>query len=49
MGERVFKILTGPQWALWVEQGVSLGSPADWRDGFIHFSAAHQVSRTLAK
>ena len=46
---QIFKILTGPQWALWRGLGTTLGSPDDRRDGFIHFSAAHQISGTLLK
>jgi uncharacterized protein (DUF952 family) len=45
----VFKLLTGPQWALWRGLGITHGSPDDRRDGFIHFSAAAQISGTLLK
>jgi uncharacterized protein (DUF952 family) len=46
---KVFKILTGPQWALWRGLGTTLGSPDDRRDGYIHFSTAEQTSGTLSK
>jgi uncharacterized protein (DUF952 family) len=46
---QVFKILTGPQWALWRGLGVTLGSHDDRRDGFIHFSSAAQTIGTLSK
>jgi uncharacterized protein (DUF952 family) len=46
---QIFKILTGPQWALWRELGISLGSHDDRRDGFIHFSTAAQTPGTLSK
>lgn len=49
MEAKVFKILTGPQWALWRGLGVTHGSPDDRRDGFIHFSTAAQISGTLIK
>jgi uncharacterized protein (DUF952 family) len=46
---QVFKILTGPQWALWRGLGLTLGSAADRQDGFIHFSTAAQTPGTLSK
>jgi uncharacterized protein (DUF952 family) len=46
---QIFKILTGPQWALWRGLGLTSGSLDDRRDGFIHFSAAAQVAGTLSK
>lgn len=49
MEAKVFKILTGPQWALWRGLGITLGSPDDRRDGFIHFSTAAQTPGTLSK
>jgi uncharacterized protein (DUF952 family) len=41
--------MTGPQWALWRDLGITHGSPDDKRDGFIHFSAAGQLTGTLIK
>lgn len=49
MEPQVFKILTGPQWALWRGLGITMGSPDDRRDGFIHFSTAAQIPGTLSK
>jgi uncharacterized protein (DUF952 family) len=46
---QVFKILTGSQWALWRELGITLGSADDRRDGFIHMSTAAQSPGTLSK
>lgn len=49
MEAQIFKILTPPQWALWRELGISLGSPDDRRDGFIHMSTLPQTAGTLSK
>ncbi len=41
-----YKILTGAQWAQWLDQRVFAGSPVDLADGFVHLSAADQVTET---
>lgn len=45
----VFKICTADEWAAACRAGGYAGSPADARDGFIHFSAAHQLAGTAEK
>ncbi len=45
----IFKIVRRKEWDAAVESGVLKGSPDDVRDGFIHFSAAHQLRATLEK
>jgi uncharacterized protein (DUF952 family) len=45
----IFKIVRGKEWDEAKASGVFKGSPDDERDGFIHFSAAHQVRGTLEK
>lgn len=45
----IFKICTSAEWDRAVAAGRFFGSPVDCRDGFIHFSAAHQVSETAAR
>lgn len=49
MTELIYKIFTPAQWAAWRELGLSYGSAADRRDGFIHFSTAGQLRGTLDK
>lgn len=44
-----YKICTAAEWALLSECGNFAGSADDLRDGYIHLSAANQVSRTAAK
>jgi uncharacterized protein (DUF952 family) len=44
-----YKILTAPQWAQWQEQGTFAGAPVDLDDGYIHLSAANQVTETANK
>jgi uncharacterized protein (DUF952 family) len=39
----IYKILRRPEWTAAQKTGVFSGSPDDIRDGFIHFSAPHQV------
>jgi uncharacterized protein (DUF952 family) len=46
MGMRIYKILTRDQWDLAREARIFCGAPVDLKDGFIHFSAAHQLSET---
>ncbi|MBL8882956.1 MAG: DUF952 domain-containing protein [Hyphomicrobium sp.] len=45
----VFKVLARAGWEEARADGLYRGSPDDKRDGFIHFSAAHQLEGTLAK
>jgi uncharacterized protein (DUF952 family) len=45
----VFKVATRAAWNDACREGRFHGSPHDLRDGFIHLSALHQLSATLAK
>lgn len=45
----VYKIVPAALWAQAMRDGVFFGAPVDQADGFIHFSAAHQVAETAAK
>jgi uncharacterized protein (DUF952 family) len=45
----IFKILRTAEWHAFQHAGLFAGSLDDLRDGFIHFSAAEQVSGTLEK
>lgn len=45
----VYKILPAADWAAASRAGRYDGSADDRRDGFIHFSAAHQLAGTLTK
>ena len=45
----IYKICPASAWREAERQGVFLGSPADLRDGFIHFSIASQVAETARK
>ena len=45
----VYKICSTAAWAGALTAGVYTGSADDQRDGFIHFSLAHQLPSTLAK
>lgn len=45
----VFKVLARAGWEEARADGLYRGSPDDKRDGFIHFSAAHQLEGTLVK
>ena len=49
MSSRAYKILTAGQWAGWQADGRFVGAPIDIEDGYIHLSAADQVSETAAK
>lgn len=49
MSKTIFKICTRPEWDSAVSAGEFIGSAADVADGFIHFSAGHQVAATAAK
>jgi uncharacterized protein (DUF952 family) len=45
----IYKICTADEWRVAVADGVFRGSPADLRDGFIHFSTAEQMRETAAR
>jgi uncharacterized protein (DUF952 family) len=45
----IFKIVEREAWRAACRDGIYRGSADDLRDGFIHFSAAHQVRGTAAK
>lgn len=45
----IYKICSKDEWQLALENGVYRGSADDLRDGFIHFSAFDQVTKTLDK
>jgi uncharacterized protein (DUF952 family) len=47
--DTIYKICGTDEWADARASGIYVGSKADARDGFIHFSAAHQVRATAAK
>jgi uncharacterized protein (DUF952 family) len=49
MSEMIYKIVRAAEWATACESGVFTGSLDDERDGFIHFSRAAQLRRTLEK
>jgi uncharacterized protein (DUF952 family) len=44
-----YKVLTGEQMAVLLRDGVFLGAPIDLADGYIHLSAADQVTETVDK
>ncbi len=45
----VYKICRATEWDAAVRAGIYRGSPADLRDGFIHFSTVGQLAATAAK
>jgi uncharacterized protein (DUF952 family) len=45
----VYKICDAALWRQAEQDGVFRGAPVDLADGFIHFSAPHQVAETAAK
>lgn len=49
MVKPIYKILSEGDYKAAKSRGQFLGSSDDLRDGFIHFSAGHQVAGTLAK
>lgn len=49
INDRVFKIVPEAAWHAAERSGVYTGSADDQRDGYIHLSAADQVSGTLTK
>ncbi len=44
-----YKVLTAEQMAVLLKDGVFLGAPIDLADGYIHLSAADQVTETVDK
>ena len=44
-----YKVLTGEQMARFLAEGVFTGAPVDRADGYIHLSAADQVTATVDK
>jgi uncharacterized protein (DUF952 family) len=48
MTEPVYKIMSEADFAAATREGYFRGSADDLRDGFIHLSAAHQLTGTLA-
>jgi uncharacterized protein (DUF952 family) len=44
-----YKVLTAPQMAALEADGVFAGAPIDLADGYIHLSAAEQLTETLDK
>jgi uncharacterized protein (DUF952 family) len=49
MAEPIYKVMTETAFEACWRQGHLEGSADDLRDGFIHFSAAHQLAATLVK
>jgi uncharacterized protein (DUF952 family) len=49
MAALIYKVMTETAFEASRRQGHFDGSADDLRDGFIHFSAAHQLAATLAK
>lgn len=45
----IYKLVGRTAWEEAEARGVFLGAPIDLADGYIHFSAAHQVRETAAK
>ena len=45
----IYKICTADEWRAATADGVFRGSPADLRDGFVHFSTAEQMAETAAR
>ena len=45
----IYKICSRDAWQQAIEIGTFTGAAIDLRDGFIHFSTAHQVRETAAK
>lgn len=49
MSAVAYKILTAGQWTDFQAAGRFDGAPVDLADGYIHMSAAHQVTETATK
>ena len=45
----IYKICTADEWRAATAGGAFRGSPADLRDGFVHFSKAKQMAETAAR
>ena len=45
----IYKICDQASWRTALSEGLFRGSPADLRDGFLHFSTAAQLAETAAK
>lgn len=45
----IYKIVNADAWRAAEHSGVFQGAEIDLRDGYIHFSAAHQVRETLER
>lgn len=45
----IYKISPRAEWRAAEAAGIFAGAPVDRADGYIHFSAAHQVAETAAK
>ncbi len=48
-GTVIYKICSAQEWRSAVKDGRYVGAAVDLKDGFIHFSVAHQVQETAAK
>ena len=46
MGAHVYKLLQAFEWMVFEETGVFLGTPLDFKDGYIHLSTAEQAAET---
>jgi len=44
-----YKVLTAEQWAAFQAEGSFAGAPIDLADGYVHLSAAEQVTETVDK
>ena len=49
MSDKIYKIVGQAEWEKAEANGVFRGAEIDLQDGFIHFSAQHQVKETAAK
>jgi uncharacterized protein (DUF952 family) len=49
MSNLIYKVCSAADWQAAAARGRYEGSPDDQRDGFIHFSLAHQLEATLLK
>jgi len=45
----IYKIFRAPEWAELERKGETAGAPVDRADGYVHFSAPHQLRATAAK
>ena len=49
MNQPIYKIVDREQWQSAMRAGLFAGAEIDLQDGYIHFSARHQVAETLRK